>query len=172
MALGRDLTFPSTLAWRTLADSVGGRFEPGDFWAPDRVVLASPPWTLTVTQTAVAAPLTVVTTEQGAPTHLRLRVLRGEFLRPTSGLDLAPISVGGPAFYGTTRLTASDPTLAHRLFSSAALRSRIVAEKHLAIDLRDGVLRLALYGHVTESERLVNQLAIAVETLQRLSEFA
>ena len=172
MAFGLDIALQPApaLAWRTLADSVGGTFEPGDFWSPDRLVLFSAPWTLTLSQTAVAAPLTVVSAGVFLRHPLRLRLLRGEFLRPGAGIDLAPLALGGPAFHSTSRLTASDPARAHQIFSSPALRRQLVAEPHLALDLSSGALRLALSGHIDEKDRLVRLLATAAELLQRLSD--
>ena len=172
MAFGLDAALKPApeLVWRALADSVGGTFQPGDFWTPDRLVLVCAPWTLTLEQTAVAAPLTLASATFFPKTPFRLRLLRGEFLRPLSGIDLAPLDAHGPAFFGTSRLTASDPDLARQLFSRTALRSQLVAEPHLALDISHGQLRLTLGGHVHETDRLVALLTLSAELLHRLSE--
>jgi hypothetical protein len=157
-----------TLRWKAVAESVGGRYEPGDFWSPERVVLPCPPWSLTLHAEAIQIPLTLVTADYVERSGLRLTLLCGEFQRPWHGIDLASIPVGGPAFHSRVQLTASDPARAHSLFARPGLRQKLLALPHTALDIRRGRLRLATLGIIDDPESLIMLLSIGVEILQTL----
>ena len=97
---------------------------------------------------------------------MRLTLLRGEFTRPWPGIDLAPIEVGGPAFYSQVQLTASGPARARALFARPGLRQKLLSLPHMALDLRRGNLRLATVGVVDNPESLISLLSIGIEILQ------
>jgi hypothetical protein len=170
MSAGNDAAFLPTrsLRWREAAEKCGATYEPGDFWSPERLTLRCPPWTLTLRTETSALALTVVEAYFPTPAPARVTLLRGEFVRSFTGIDLSPVEVGGPAFVAGVQLTSPDPALAKKLFSRPGLRQKIVAEPHLALDLRQNQLRVAVVGIEDDPEKLVSLLSIGVEVLQSL----
>jgi hypothetical protein len=157
-----------SLRWKETAQRVGARYEPGDFWSPERLVLASPPWTLTVHTESIVAPLTVVGADYLSRADLRVTLLRGEFRRHWPGIDLAPVDVGGPGFFSQVQVTSTSSALPHALFARPGLRLKLLRFPHLALELKRGRLRLGVAGVVEDPEALIELLSIGVEVLQSL----
>ncbi|MGC4043120.1 MAG: hypothetical protein QM758_04885 [Armatimonas sp.] len=158
-----------SLRWKAAAQSVGGRYEPGDFWSPERITLACSPWILTLHSEHIQTPLTIVSAATLSRTPLRLTLLGGEFQRDWHGIDLADLEIGDMAFDAPFQITTSSPALAKALFTRPGFRTKLLALPHLAIDLRRGNLRIATVGIVDNPESLITLLAIGVEILQTQS---
>lgn len=152
-----------------MAQSVGGSYEPGDFWSPERIVLPCSPWTLALHAESIQAPLTIVRATYGGRYHpLRLTLLKGEFQREWHGIDLADLEVGAPTFDAPCQITTSSPAHAKAIFARPGFQQKLVALPHLAMDLRRGELRIATVGIVDHPESLITLLSIGVEVLQTL----
>lgn len=154
--------------WRAFATEIGARYEPGDFWSPERIVVERGAETLQVGGEIVGPgrqvqSLPVTAWRVASP---RLNGFRLSYARADSGL-------GVPAERGARfGVATSDPVRAERVLALDWVREAVAAGDLLAITVEPGRLSILVAGSVWSHERLLQMTELALALTDLLAETA